>query len=648
MLRRCPFLCRGLLGIALAAAAAAGERRYAYAPLLHEDALSVWLVDGEGKRLAPAGEVRHDIGTRAIQQVALHPTGDFVYVVNGVDHGASEVSLHRVDRRTGRLEYRSAVHRGNGPLHLTLTPDGSRAYLAEEDAQTLRLFEIDVQQGTWRERHTPMPTGEGPCQVLIDPRERFLFVLNRVSCSVSRYRLDGRGRPELAGEDVLLNGSLPNEACLAPDGDRLFVTLDTYDLLLAMAIDAHDGGLRTINAAATGRQPQGLTLDPVRGRIYVAEAGGGSVSAFDVDQASGRLGARLGPFPAGAGPRDVVLAPGAHRLWSCGEEGAVRTFRLDGPSALTAEGLVGGPGALRELVGLEGTVRCATRDLDVALRAGGALTAAPSTTGSIAGPGPRQEVAGLDGAELVVADPHGTWVVAIDRQPARAWLLRVTPDGRVGRPGPALPLGEALSAVAVAPCGTRVALALSTPPSLVTCAITPGRTELTAVHSVPLRCAPDAVTFAASGRAVVVTHRTADRVTVAPLDEHGFFGVPRTHEVQGGPGPLAVGPSERTLYIGLVGTRSVVPCELDEASAELVVRSGLGLELDVAPEGLAWDALAGALMVQFADGRGARLERHGRTRALQLGEEFGAGEVLPAGVCSMARLAIALPTVLAQ
>jgi len=644
MFRPSSLLSRGALWLALVGAVAAGERRYAYAPLAEEDALAVWLVEDDGMRLVPAGEARHPVGTRAVAQVALHASGDFVYVVNGRDHGASEVSLHRIDRRTGRLEYRSALHTATGPLHIALTPDGRLAYLVEQDARTLRLFEVDAHQGTWRERHTPMPTGEGPCQVLLDPLGRFVFVVNRVSCSVSRYRLDERGRPELAGEDVLLNGSLPNEACIAPAGDRLYVTLDTYDLLLAMAIDPHDGGLRTINAAATGRQPQGLALDPLRQRLYVAEAGSDSLSAFDVDPATGRLGARLGPFSAGASPRDVTLAPGTDRLWSCGNEGAVRAFRLDAASALTPDGLVGGPGTLRGLIGLEGTVRCPTRDLEVALRPGGALAVAPAGAGAAAGAG--QVVAGLDGAELVFADPQGTWVLAVDRQPARAWLVRVGPDGRLGRPGPALALGDALSAapgaVAVSPCGTRVAFVTSSPPRLATCAVPPGRAELTLVHGIPLRHSPDSVAFAASGRTLVVTHPLADRVTVAPLDEFGFLGAPKVHEVRGGPGPLAVGPSERTVFVGLSGARSVVPCELDGAAADLVVRAGLGLELEAAPSALACDPLDGAVLVRFAAGGGARLERHPRTRALKLAAALPAGlGTEPAG-CAVARLAVGL------
>jgi 6-phosphogluconolactonase len=608
--------------------ARAQQRTFAYAPSSADDAIGVWQLEEGGTSLRAAGTVRHPIGTRAPLEVVLQPSGLHAYVVHAPSEGQNAaISLHRIDSRTGRLEFRSLLLEATGPLALALDAAGRHAYVVDAVDATLRTFSLDSALGSWRERHAPMPTGTGPCQVLLDPRGTFLFVLNRESCSISRYRLDTFGRPELAGEDVLLNGSRPVRALMDPSGERLYVSVETYDVLLSMSIDARDGALRTINAAGTGSAPSGLTLNESGERIFVAERGSDSLSAFDIDPATGQLGARLGPFPTGPAPTHVALAADNRTIWITGGASDLRSFVVDGQTTAAPGVTQRSSGPLGPLVGLAREVTCSVAHVTLVLREDGTLSTRPEARGKGAIPASapsggaeraqEQVVGSVEARDELVIDPFGTWVLALGRRPGRFELLNVDPNGRFVPAGAAVEVGPEVAAAAVAPCGSLVAIATRTPASVHTYSLLGGAPEH--LHSLPLSAAPDALAFDTTGRALFVAHTTADRLTAIALDEAGFMLRSNSIALAGGPGPLALAPTGDVLFVGLQGTPGVVPCDIGARPHELVIRSGLGVELPQPPKRLEFAPSGAALLAALAPGdRPVRIDRHPATGALSL------------------------------
>lgn len=625
---RSPFL--GAIALALTASlmdARAQQRTFAYAPSSADDAVAVWQVEHGGAALRAAGTVRHPIGTRAPVEVVLHPSGTHAYVVHApsAEHGGA-ISVHRIDHRTGRLEFRSVVLETTGSVALGLDPAGHRAYVVDAARASLRMFTLDADLERWRERHAPLPTGSGPCQLLIDPRGRFLFVLNRELCSVSRYRLDADGRPELSGEDVLLNGSRPARALLDPAGARLFVSLETYDVLLSMSVDARDGALRTINAAGTGSAPCGLALNTNGDRVFVAERGGGSVSAFDIDPRTGQLGARLGPFPAGTAPTDVVRAADGRTIWVTGEGHELRSFAIDGHTAAIPGLTRRASGPLGPLAGLAQEVTRGVAHVALAVHEDGLLSARPGARGAFApirshlgAPAwtTEQVVGPLETSDELVVDPFGTWILALCHRPGRFALVTVDTRGRLGEGSEVVSVGPEVAGAAVAPDGCLVAVATRTPAAVHTYLVLDGAVQH--LHSLPLSAAPDALVFDSTGRSLFLSHTAANRLTAIALDEAGYMVRSTSGPLPGGPGPLALAPEGDVLFVGLRSTPGVVPCSVGARSEDPVVMTGLGVELPLPPTRLALDPTGHTLHAVFArDDQKVRIERHPATGALSL------------------------------
>ena len=93
------------------------------------------------------------------------------------------------------------------------------------------------------------------------------------------------------------------------------------------------------SSAPTGRGPIHVAAAPGEGRIYVSNSGDGTISAFDVDAATGALSAVAGsPFPlssAAASPWASAVSPSGTTLYVACADG-LETFAVDGSGALTA------------------------------------------------------------------------------------------------------------------------------------------------------------------------------------------------------------------------------------------------------------------------------------------------------------------------
>ena len=596
---------------------------YAYLPSAQDSSIAVMRSTSERGELLHAGTIRHAEGTRRALSVHVHPAGQYAYVVHGADaDGIPGVTLQRVDPRTGRLEYRSILLRSLGSLQIALSATGERVWVTDSESRSLRTFAIDPQLGTWREDHAAMPTGAGPCQILADPRGRFLFVLNRTGCSVSRYKLDARGRPELAGEEVLLNGSVPVSACLDPSGDRFFVTLETWDLLLSMTVDPRNAGLRTINAAGSGSSPGGVCFSATHNRIYAAESGGDSVSAWDVDPETGRLGARLGPYSAGQAPQHVALSPDDSFLWVTGREARVRVYALDGRMAAVETFRCGLAGPSRPIAGSAGTVTVKVETMGLCVadleRRALSILSQPSSA-------PAQQV-DLDLTPHHIAiDPFGRWVVAAQERPGELVLVPVADSGRLGRAKRIVPVSRVLADLVSDPSGRYIAVASRTPPMLRTYRVDAAAGTLEAIHEVRLGATPDALAWDPTGRVVCVTHKGANRVSVARVDKGHFFGSPITIDVLGGPGPLAISPCGEALFVGLTRDDAILPFDLDAAAGSLTARRSLAVGTPGSPQVLRFDPSGRELLTTnlAADGKGTLcvVERFPRTGALHVVSE---------------------------
>ena len=182
---------------------------------------------------------------------------------------------------------------------------------------------------------TGMPsTGLDSMGVVVEPSERFVFVSNASSNAISGYSMSPATGllTELTGSPFTVpngGGGSPTAIAVSPFGSTLFVTdtsIDTVAALGIVATDSTDGTLSNftnspINTGASGPQrPIAVAVDPSNRFVYVANAEGQSIAAYQFNDAnefapiSGTVFI-LGTPTVGGGPTSLTVEPTGRFLY---------------------------------------------------------------------------------------------------------------------------------------------------------------------------------------------------------------------------------------------------------------------------------------------------------------------------------------------
>jgi YVTN family beta-propeller protein len=256
--------------------------------------------------------------------IALSPDGRWLYVLDLANY-----RLVVVNTRT--LQPISSVGVGRNPFALTLTRDGSRAYVA--NMGTFRYSLIEARPGD-DPRGIPFPPFGYPSR---EAREGTVVDGRGVpglgdpnvpeACSVWGIDLTDPAKPQVVvkittglpvGESV--GGSAP--AALAVSEDTVYVSNSTNDTVEAYDIATHRRKWRTLLTPVPflrhlrGVAPFGLALSPDGRRLYVAESGINAVGVLEA-----RTGKVLGHIPVCWYPSRVCISPNGKRLYVANAKG---------------------------------------------------------------------------------------------------------------------------------------------------------------------------------------------------------------------------------------------------------------------------------------------------------------------------------------
>lgn len=99
-------------------------------------------------------------GRRWSAEIAVHPSGKFLYASNRADH--ESLALFTIDDATGRLTFVAHTHEGiKHPRHFAIDPSGRWLLCANHDSDTVNIFAIDSVTGrltpTGRQIAVPSP-----------------------------------------------------------------------------------------------------------------------------------------------------------------------------------------------------------------------------------------------------------------------------------------------------------------------------------------------------------------------------------------------------------------------------------------------------------------------------------------------------------
>ncbi|MBK8161778.1 MAG: beta-propeller fold lactonase family protein [Gammaproteobacteria bacterium] len=285
-----------------------------------------------------AGRVGIDNVTRIAVTCRTNALG-FAYVL---DSAAKSIFTFRIDAANGALTATGApVPAGQDPLSLTIDPLGRFAYVANYGSNDILVYRIDRATGALTAAGAPITLGAYPISIALDPAGVFAYVANSGSNSVGVYRVDPASGALTAAGAPVAAGAFPIFVTLDPAGRHAYVVNYGSDTVSVYRVDAGNGGLSLAGTpVATGAYPFSITMDPAGRFAYVANSGANSVSSYRIDAASGALTATGSPAAAGADPQFISVDPGGRFAYVTNySSDNVSVYRIDAATgALKAAG----------------------------------------------------------------------------------------------------------------------------------------------------------------------------------------------------------------------------------------------------------------------------------------------------------------------
>ena len=261
--------------------------------------------------------------------ILLDRSGRFLL---GASYGAHLVSVNPVgaDGRVGETLQVIPTARN---AHAIIT-DNTNRYVFVPHLGTDQIFQFvfDAKSGRLTANTPPvvqMKSGSGPRHLITASDNRFVYLLNELTATVTTLALDGKTGllTEVSSASALPPGSklVPggprgpdapqrnrdndiwaSDLHLTPNGKFLYAAERTSSSLGAFSVDAASGKLTYLGSTSTEKQPRGFRIDPT-GRVMVVSGElSDTLSTYSIDAASGAL-KPIGKYPTGKGSNWVEI-----------------------------------------------------------------------------------------------------------------------------------------------------------------------------------------------------------------------------------------------------------------------------------------------------------------------------------------------------
>ena len=213
------------------------------------------------------------------------------------------------------------------PLALTAQNNNQYAYVSIADSGQVFGYRLNATNGNLTSLEgSPFTNSnlDGSSSIAADPAGRFLYATSQYAPTgknVIGFRIDrptGRLTP-LPGSPFSA-GAVASSIAIDPSGRFAYVTNFQGNSVSAFKIDQNSGRLLPITSYAAGSTPFAATVDPLGKFVYVANLGSNDVSGYAINQATGTLTQITGsPFPTGTGPRSLAVDPNERFVYVANE-----------------------------------------------------------------------------------------------------------------------------------------------------------------------------------------------------------------------------------------------------------------------------------------------------------------------------------------
>jgi 6-phosphogluconolactonase len=226
-----------------------------------------------------------------------------------------------IGRRSSLIQQRGSsvdAERQEGPhAHAALFgPSGKRVFVPDLGAD--RIFSYRANPETGRLKPTAQKSvaalpGAGPRHVRFHPTHRWMYAINELTGSITRYDFDSRSGALTRRETI---STLPQDfagkngcadLAITPDGRFLYGTNRGHDSVAGYRIG--EGGVLELIAITPsgGKSPQNLEITPDGQMLLVANMSGSNIALFRIDGATGTLSKTVSRY-AIAHPACIIAA----------------------------------------------------------------------------------------------------------------------------------------------------------------------------------------------------------------------------------------------------------------------------------------------------------------------------------------------------
>ena len=193
---------------------------------------------------------------------------------------------------------------GTDPEQFVINRDGTRLYIANEDAGTASVADVKLNQVI-----AAMPVGLEPEGVALSPDGRWVYITSESSSTVSV--IDTQTNQVLK---TFLVGARPREAVFSSDGSRAFVTAENGGTISVVETKGHSV-INTIElprgSGPTQLKPKGIAISNDGRRLYVATGRGNNVAVIDAQSLQ-----LLTLIAVGQRPWGIALTPDNRKLYT--------------------------------------------------------------------------------------------------------------------------------------------------------------------------------------------------------------------------------------------------------------------------------------------------------------------------------------------
>ena len=255
-------------------------------------------------------------------------TGRFVL---GASYGANLVSVNPVggDGRIGDPIQTIPTARN---AHAIRTDNTNRfVFVPHLGTDQVFQFLFDPKSGRLTANTPPvlqLKAGTGPRHLITSADNRYVYLLNELTATVTTLALDGRtglltevsSASALPSDSKLVPGGprgpdapqrnrdndiWASDLHLTPNGRFLYAAERTSSSIGAFSVDGATGRLSYLGSTATEKQPRGFAIDPTGRVMVVSGEQSGTLSTYAID-ASGAL-KHIGKYPTGKGSNWVEI-----------------------------------------------------------------------------------------------------------------------------------------------------------------------------------------------------------------------------------------------------------------------------------------------------------------------------------------------------